>query len=162
MYFEILINETTQNNDSEVKLRLGTEQATRSYSHGSKLFDFEHPIEIKDIAKLRVPGEPARGWQISHPNADGGWCVGRSWGKFVGARVRCWESEAEYRRNYNDYSRMSELIMSNQIWYTREHPSEEEINNTIAESTKFIARRVEAINNFFLPDDYIDLDDLVL
>ena len=56
MYFEILINETNQSNDSEVKLRLGTEQATRSYSHGSKLFDFEHPIEIKDIANENQNG----------------------------------------------------------------------------------------------------------
>ena len=161
MYFEILINETTSS-EAEIRSRLGTEHAVRTNSHGSKQFRFEHPIEIKDIAKYRVPGEPARGWQISQPSADSGWCVGRSWGKYVGARVRCWESEAEYRRNYNDYSRMSELIMSNKIWTTREHPSEEEINNTIEESTKFIERIVEAINTFFMPDDYIDLDDLVL
>lgn len=161
MYFEILLNETNQT-EAEVRTRLGTEHATRTNSHGSKLFNFEEPIEIKDIAKYRVPGDPSRGWQISLPSADGGWCVGRSWGKYVGARVRCWESEAEYRRNYNDYSRMSDLIMSNQIWTTREHPSEQEINKTEVESRTFILRIVEAINNFFTPDEYIELDDLLL
>ena len=161
MYFEILINETNSG-ETEIRSRLGTEQATRTNSHGSKQFNFEHPIEINDIAKYRVPGEPARGWQISQPSADGGWCVGRAWGKYVGARVRCWESEADYRRNFNDYSNMSELIMSNPIWTTREHPSEEEINRTEVESKNFILRIVDAINNFFMPDDYIELDDLVL
>lgn len=161
MYFEILINETNQN-ENEIKSRLGTVDATKVHSHGSKLFNFEGPIEIKDIAKYRVPGEPARGWQISHPSADGGWCVGRSWGKYVGARVRCWESEAEYRRNYNDYSRISDLIISNPIWTTREHPDEQEINRTEVESRTFILKIVDAINSFFTPDDYIELDDLVL
>ena len=161
MYFEILINETNSS-EAEIRSRLGTEHAVRTNSHGSKQFNFEHPIEIKDIAKYRVPGEPARGWQISQPYADSGWCVGRSWGKYVGARVRCWESEEDFRRNYNDYYNMSELIMSNPIWTTRENPSEEEINRTEFESKTFILRIVDAINNFFMPDDYLELDDLVL
>lgn len=57
---------------------------------------------------------------------------------------------------------MSELIMSNPIWNTRESPSEEEINRTEVEFKNFILRIVDAINNFFTPDDYIELDDLVL
>ena len=57
---------------------------------------------------------------------------------------------------------MSELIMSNPIWTTRESPSEEEINRTEVESKNFILRIVDAINNFFISDDYIELDDLVL
>lgn len=161
MYFEILLNESNAD-ATDVRSRLGTEHATRTNSHGSKPFEFEQPIEIKDIAKYRIPGDPSRGWQISLPTDGGGWCVGRSWGKYVGARVRCWESYTEYRRNYNDYNNMSELIMSNPIWNTRENPSEEEINRTEVESKNFILRIVDAINNFFTPDDYIELDDLVL
>lgn len=161
MYFEILINETNSSK-SEIRNRLGTEHAIRTNSHGSKQFNFEHPIEIKDIAKYKVPGDPSRGWQISQPLANSGWYVGRSWGKYVGARVRCWESEEDFRRYYNDYSKMSELILSNPLWTTREHPSEEEINRTEIESKTFILKIVEAINNFFIPDDYIELDDLVL
>lgn len=57
---------------------------------------------------------------------------------------------------------MSELIMSNPLWNTKESPSEEEINRTEVESKNFILRIVDAINNFFTPDDYIELDDLVL
>lgn len=57
---------------------------------------------------------------------------------------------------------MSELIMSNPIWTTRENPSEDEINRTEVESKNFILRIVDVINNFFMPDDYIELDDLVL
>lgn len=162
MYFEILLNESNHD-ESEVILRLGTEEATKTYSHGSKLFEFDEQIELKDIAKLRIPGEPARGWQISHPSADGGWCVGRAWGKYVGARVRCWESEAEYRRNHDDYSRMSELIMSNPIWINRrDTPTEQELNRTEVESKKFILKIVDAINQFLVPDDYIEIDDIYI
>lgn len=60
MYFEILINEANSS-EAEIRSRLGTEHAVRTKAHGSKQFSFEHPIEINDIAKYIVPGEPASG-----------------------------------------------------------------------------------------------------